>query len=346
MKNVQGYLTAAWAACYAVLGVIWALGGPGFPFGYGDPDPGVRDSTVLGRLGAEAGGPVIAVLGLTGAAAALVMARSARPARWIIGAGWAYGVLLIAVIQDMRPLVAIGRALELPILWPLGYAKSISVTDYLPWPVLNLFSCLAGGTLFVATAIRASRRRRQACPGCGRTGGHDHGLTTRAGAARWGVWAVWVAAVIPVLYALTRWAWFLGIPFGFSAAELKAIGAEAPGIWLAGALLGSFGVGGSILTLGLVQRWGEVFPRWMPGLRGKRVPIKLAVIPATVVGLAVIAAGNTMIISFFRHLGDPAHLAIIGPSVLWPLWGLALIGAAYAYYLRRRPACVTCHQNV
>ncbi len=43
--------------------------------------------------------------------------------------------------------------------------------------------------------------------------------------------------------------------------------------------------------LGLVQRWGEVFPRWMIGLAGRRVPIALAVVPASIVSVLLIVGG-------------------------------------------------------
>lgn len=33
-------------------------------------------------------------------------------------------------------------------------------------------------------------------------------------------------------------------------------------------------------AVGLVARWGEVFPRWIPVLRGRRVPVLGAVVPA------------------------------------------------------------------
>ncbi|MFF4603629.1 hypothetical protein ACFY12_12930 [Streptomyces sp. NPDC001339] len=35
-------------------------------------------------------------------------------------------------------------------------------------------------------------------------------------------------------------------------------------------------------AIGLIARWGEVFPRWIPFLRGRRVPTKAAVIPAAI----------------------------------------------------------------
>lgn len=34
-------------------------------------------------------------------------------------------------------------------------------------------------------------------------------------------------------------------------------------------------------AVGLVARWGETWPRWVPGLRGHRVPVLAAVIPAS-----------------------------------------------------------------
>jgi hypothetical protein len=39
------------------------------------------------------------------------------------------------------------------------------------------------------------------------------------------------------------------------------------------------------------------------------------------------------------------NIATVGPEMLWPLWGLALGGATYAYYLRRRDACRACGRN-
>ncbi|MEV8638330.1 hypothetical protein AB0395_42425 [Streptosporangium sp. NPDC051023] len=35
-------------------------------------------------------------------------------------------------------------------------------------------------------------------------------------------------------------------------------------------------------AIGLVAAWGEVFPRWIVGLRGRRVPPLAAVVPATI----------------------------------------------------------------
>lgn len=40
-------------------------------------------------------------------------------------------------------------------------------------------------------------------------------------------------------------------------------------------------LGLALLTVGLIRPWGEVFPRWLPGLGGRRVPVAVAVAAAT-----------------------------------------------------------------
>ncbi|MFB8438075.1 hypothetical protein ACFC7A_03365 [Streptomyces niveus] len=50
----------------------------------------------------------------------------------------------------------------------------------------------------------------------------------------------------------------------------------------------------ALTAIGLVARWGEVFPRWVPLLRGRRVPIKAAAVPA--------AVGATILTLFFTVL--------------------------------------------
>jgi hypothetical protein len=45
----------------------------------------------------------------------------------------------------------------------------------------------------------------------------------------------------------------------------------------------------AFLAVGLVAGWGEVWPRWIPGLRGRRVPPLAAVIPAAIGSLILTA---------------------------------------------------------
>jgi hypothetical protein len=120
--------------------------------------------------------------------------------------------------------------------------------------------------------------------------------------------------------------------------------------------LATIAVGGAILTLGLIQRWGEVFPRWMPFVGGKRVPIPLAVVPALVVSVLVVSvlvtAAGLMFVRLTLTCGLDAifgegilggrNWMTLAPELVWPLWGGALAAASLAYYYRRRGRCERC----
>jgi hypothetical protein len=106
--------------------------------------------------------------------------------------------------------------------------------------------------------------------------------------------------------------------------------------------------------LGLVQRWGEIFPRWMIGLAGRRVPIALAVIPASLASVLLVVGGTgiwsglpQMLVNLVAAgAGDreitAAILFELGPTLLFPVWGLALAVATLGYYYRRRGPCGAC----
>lgn len=139
----------------------------------------------------------------------------------------------------------------------------------------------------------------------------------------------------------------MGFPLGISE-ELLREGQETGALW-GGAALATVALGGALLQFGLIQRWGEVFPRWLPFFAGKRVPIWLAVIPASLVAVIVTNAGLMFVrltllgtlceVFAFIDEGDWAALA---PELLWPVWGVALGAATLAYYYRRRGRCAYC----
>jgi hypothetical protein len=128
--------------------------------------------------------------------------------------------------------------------------------------------------------------------------------------------------------------------------EHLRLGQES-GEWISGLFLATFGLVGAVLMLGLVQRWGEVFPRWMIGLAGRRVPIALAVIPASIVSVLFMVGGIT-IWSGYPQMADNAAASgqnvwiIVGPTLLFPVWGVALAVATLGYYYRRRGPCSVC----
>ncbi|NES17095.1 MULTISPECIES: hypothetical protein [Micromonospora] len=320
-------LAAAWLGGWGVLALVATLTGHGYPFGANDPR-GDNAAGLLQLVPVSVGPPLFAAVLLTGALVALAMAgtdvRPSRPVRVLLtGAAATVAFLLAVVVPGMGVLALLGYAPMLIIGAPFGWPP-VDYAEVFTWPLFARLAALAGGML-LAGALLAWRRR---------TAGPGRGWTAPAAAARWGRWAAWTAAAIPVLYALTRFAWLAGIPLGMSRetlAEMRADGA----VW-AGAGLGAFAVVGAVLTLGLVARWGERFPRWLPGLAGRPVPVPLAVVPAGLVALAVMAASLDLLAApEFLDLIREGNSAAL-PMVLWPVWAVALAAAAYAYRLRRR----------
>jgi hypothetical protein len=271
----------------------------------------------------------VAALGVGGALIALIMARVEAKglARWLLLAfAWITAAGLLVAIPDARVLIALAYAPLVLAGAPFGWPPA-DFRDAIPWPVINQLILIIGGVLWAATALAFAERTRD-------------GDLTRAGwtspraAARWGRWAVAVAVVVPLLYAITRYAWGLGIPLGISERFLHEL--RTSGLWLAGAGLATVAVCGALLTLGLVQRWGEVFPRWLPGLGGKRVPPALAIVPASLMALVVTSAGLSFIRLFLAGRAPAEGWATIAPELIWPVWGVALGAATLAYYYRRR----------
>jgi hypothetical protein len=212
------------------------------------------------------------------------------------------------------------------------------------WMIAHQLLCLIGGFLWLAATVSYARRSGDACLYCGRRDGPE-GWTSPIKAARWGRIAVYVAMVVPVLYALTRYAWVLGIPLGMSEEHLRS--GQESGTWISGLFLANFGLVGAALMLGLVQRWGEVFPRWMIGLAGRRVPIALAVVPASIVSVLFMVGGIT-IWSAYAQMADAAAATgeniwiVVGPTFLFPVWAVSLAVATLGYYYRRRGPCSVC----
>jgi hypothetical protein len=145
----------------------------------------------------------------------------------------------------------------------------------------------------------------------------------------------------PSSNAVTRGAWALGIPLGITEEFLRSL--QSTGLVWAGAGLATIAVGGAVLTLRLIQRWGETFPHWIPFLGGKRVPIWLVVVPGALVSVLVTTAGlmfvRLTLFGAFTLGGRPLTLdenwAALAPELLWPIWGVALGAATLAYYRRR-----------
>ncbi|MET0966873.1 MAG: hypothetical protein ABWZ02_10770 [Nakamurella sp.] len=350
-----------WSAIQLALGFSWLLAHTllsgvalGNPF---DPavDANGADISLLTAAGGSTSAAVLTVLGGLGVMLVAVMAW-ARPARNARRPWWCVVVVTLAgllaatlalVLPDYRLIATVGYTPAVIIEQLFSADPGISFGQLYTQTTNAMIIMTLAGIAFAAAAVAFSRRMRQACPHCGRSS-CDTGWMSKSAATRWGKWATTVAIVIPVGYAITRVAWALGIPLGVSQELLDEIDSF---VWL-GAVLGAMAIGGAILTLGLVQRWGEVFPRWIPGLRGRRVPISLAVVPALLVSVIVTSAGLMFcrmgLTGKFENNfpGSGSDIAAWLPELFWPLWGVALAAAAIAYWLRRRGGCRYCGRGM
>ncbi|MFG2719751.1 hypothetical protein ACGFW5_15845 [Streptomyces sp. NPDC048416] len=90
--------------------------------------------------------------------------------------------------------------------------------------------------------------------------------------------------------AVWRFAVVLGVPLGLAKSEYDEMLIPGWG-YLILPLLCAGQEALAFLTLGLVRPWGEVWPRWIPFLRGRRIPVPAAVIPAALGSLACTVYG-------------------------------------------------------
>lgn len=346
---VVARFAAAWWAVAAGATLMLALTGSTLPVGDAGGEVGTplagADARVLtfwvGALAAVGTLVGLACLRLPGPPAAVVT-RRVRAA--VLAAG---GVVLAGVVAltDLTVLARLGYLPVLLLLAPFDAEFRDALLHRMVTGVSTFqVAVLVGGALLAVAMVRFDRAARAACTSCGRHADRpDPTWTAPASAARWGRRVTVAAAAVPLVYAVTRLAWVLGIALGFD--DLDSL-RDSSG-WIAALGLGGFAVVGAVLTLGLTQRWGERFPRWMVGLAGRRVPVLLAVVPATVVAVAVLPAGFTLIAGVLDgdlELGA-GGLAAFGPAFLWPVWSVLLGAATFAYWLRRRGACQVCHRG-
>jgi hypothetical protein len=331
---------------YLVGGMAWSRTGAGFPFGP-DGDPLGEHQSPLASVDHATAAPFVVGLALLGIAAAWGLGRTHRGpvAHLVTGAALFQGVLYAVVLPDGRPLVAAAHVPVLVVGLPFGFPPDVTVRSQLPWPVVHQMLMMALGVVWLVAALRHARLSRDACLGCGRAD-QDPGWTRPEAAARWGRWCVWIAIAAPASYASSRIAWALDLPYGVTRDWLREMRADEPSIFIGGALIASLGMAGATLTFGLVARWGEVWPRWVPWLHGREVRPMVAVVPALAVAVLLLSAGKGWLITASRGylpepvLGENWATVIFGATL--PPWGIALAGAGYAYWLRRRGMCRGC----
>jgi hypothetical protein len=279
------------------------------------------DAERLATLPFWAGWGAVALSGVLAAVAALVRLRPRRAAT--VGAWGACGGLV---------------ALSFPVhlLFEIPTALSGRPTDWRD--LVNRLLLLGGGLLFGAAAASAGPRR------CGhpRAGGPQPVPTWVRG------WAYAGVAVPALGWTVPHGLWVLGVPFGISTDEiLRALRDIGPAFAVAITIVPALG---SLLTLGLAQRWGQVFPRWIPYLGGGPVPRLLALVPAGVVAVALTSYGLIGIKLMTEDLVTGkvtwsqlgSGWAVVGTELVFLAWGVTLGVATLGYHLVTRPRCDGC----
>ncbi|MBG6064868.1 hypothetical protein [Micromonospora ureilytica] len=249
-----------------------------------------------------------------GVALVVVLVCTVRlPGRWATAGSWAAAALLLVVAFPLHLVFEVPAALAgRPSDWrDLGARLALVV----------------GGALFAGLANASGPRRGPAAVGY-------------RPVPRWTRRWAYVAVTLPVVgWAVPHGLWVLGVPVGISARELNDIEqnlstATGLAITLVPPLAG-------LLVLGLVQRWGQEFPLWVPGLRGRQVPRRLAVIPAGVVALTLVTYGVLSVAVLVGHLlaGDTRWSdvwdgwAVTATLLVFLGWGVSLAVTTTGYAL-------------
>ncbi|MFC8368419.1 hypothetical protein [Streptomyces sp. NPDC057238] len=312
----MGRATTAWAVVYAGFGLACALSGTPPLYLGSDPGPSTLGWGVAG-VGA------VAALAC-GAVTRYGLRPASRVLLWVVCA--LAGIAAFGLLMDVITLV-----------FGQGVDNGVAAAHH---------ALAATGVPLLAATAR-SGRRPLAAPVAQAPSAAPGPVQLAACAG--------TAAFLP--YAAMKLVWASGGTFaGMTGEEMLAISQRngASGIWLT---LESWGLDGTVLLAalgvfllwGLVRPWGQVFPRWTPWLRGRRVPRWLPLAPALIgaatlapygvfgVGYVTLATAGvvTMRRGDFHSSSDALLVAWIGMAA-FAVYGVALIVAARSYWLRTR----------
>lgn len=301
-------VAAAWALAYGLLRTYWQL-----------TDPPRRFSPVDSDLVVFPGWWGVGLCALAVAVAAMMWrpARRGSPVLLVLAGLMAVAfvaaaaLLVLDLVGVVFPGLGIGR-------YPAGAASRVA--------------CVGTGML-LALAARSYRDQHGIdlpCAGWLRSATAPLDRTPR--------WAFW-AAYASVTACLVR-----------IAAQLVVGLDESP---LAGgaaaiAFESCFVLAGTLLPLALVHSWGVVWPRWVLGLAGRRVPRGLVLGPGTGVSVMIVVYFGVGLVQMVierlqgRNPFPPDARMDLPESFFWVavpayfVWGAALGVASRAYHRRTR----------
>ncbi|WP_157034651.1 hypothetical protein [Actinocatenispora sera] len=274
---------AAIALVLAVLGTGWLVRGDRNPL----DQPTERFGTALTDFPPGAANAVFLGSCLAVCAAAVWLAASPPALRGqrrpVTVAVAAVGIAAVLTVLDTSILTVLGYLPATLIGTMLRSELNVTLLASVP---LLLQVALAGAGVGLAIGLAARIRGRGGAP-----------ARVRASCRRW----THLAMEAPLVYALTRVLMFFRVP-GFDLAPFGS-----PILWAGLGLAVSASLG-ALLTWGLIRPWGEVFPRWMPGLRGRRVPVLLAVLPGLLVAGLVATTSKSVVLSLATNPDALANL--------------------------------------
>lgn len=139
-----------------------------------------------------------------------------------------------------------------------------------------------------------------------------------------------LAAACGLPYFLTRLTWLAGNPIGIPQERFET----DPGVQAMGLLLGLCGLLAATLTIGLIRPWGRVFPRWLPVVGGRPVPVLFPTLTAAAIGAVMTIAGKSLVHAYIENWADGEEVSVLYLFLLpLPVWGPALLV---------RPGATTC----
>jgi hypothetical protein len=326
---------ALWGVVYAVVQVVWVVSGTDVAW------------TVFSGRQVQVG---LAACGVIGAGLCLAARQGSRA---VVGVG----LVLVAGVFGLGML-------GLPMYFvTIVSGAGIESVAGLVQVVVNA----AGAGLMMLVGLSYVRRLRGLCPRCGQA----HAATTDArlaypgasvasrrirvavyllmcGILPWaGVKTVWLLGGDAL--GVTARAWRREVEAGAKGAA-KALATVGVDVTVLAALLGVF------LMLGLLHRWGLIFPRWTLLLSGRRVPRLLPLIPAwltaaslSVYGIALLVIAPLSVVGVLPGF-EPVSPFTTRDGLTWMIefgglaftgLGVGLIVAAWSYGRRTRPVCAT-----
>jgi hypothetical protein len=156
--------------------------------------------------------------------------------------------------------------------------------------------------------------------------------------ARWAVVAAHLVPLVVLPSSLWRVPIALGFPMGLSQNGTTVAMQGGAGISVLGLTIVSEAV--ALLTLGLVQPWGERVPGWIAAVGGRRVPPAAAIVPAAAGALALFAIWgnafrNYLVLDPFTFSHPGWEVLLVACYLPLLLWAPLLAAVTYAYYRRR-----------